>query len=153
MLWGGLRRVSADNDGGWFDVLRLIVLPGDISADRFCTSWSNLPEHYNDCPTAGFKPDAGIVELSFGSFKAKNIEAGYDYWGSWTFNNMKGSGSSTKVGLYGQEGVLAFDPFESPLCLGDKSIWCVFPLEGHEGSLVETNWIYGSDSYTTYSRR
>ena len=43
-------------------------------------------------------------ELSFGTYKAPQIEAGRDYYGFWTFKNQRGAGSTTKVKLYGQEG-------------------------------------------------
>ena len=92
------------NDGGWFAIQRRGTrIPGPVGRS-FCTTWSDLPMFYDDCPTAGVSPDPGVVELSFGTFKAPLIEPGRDYYGSWRFQHQRGTGSTTTVKLYGQEG-------------------------------------------------
>ena len=144
----------------------------------FCTSWSNLPEFYDDCETAGVNPEDNFIELESGTSKAPDIQAGHDYYGYWRFKNQRGAGSTTQAKLYGQEGeydyrLIAISPEYpasegSPLCPPDppditlippsvddrptKNIWCIFPIDGHEERLVTTNWTYGTTNYATYQR-
>lgn len=41
-----------------------------------CTTWSNLPHPYDDCPPAGVsEPDPNYVTLSFGTWRAPDILA------------------------------------------------------------------------------
>ena len=77
------------NDGGWFTVKRATqsvlgigstVWPGYLNAEgeieaygirdlrdsaHFCTSWTDLPQGYDDCDTSGVAAEDGTVELSF----------------------------------------------------------------------------------------
>lgn len=141
------------NDGGWFAIQRLGTrVPG--VGRSFCTTWSDLPDPYDDCPTAGVSPDPGVVELSFGTFKAPLIEPGRDYYGSWRFQHQRGDGSTTSVRLDGQEG-------EFKNCLGRLSIWCIYGI--HHESVLPTRttvlptgtterWSFGTPSYLKYSR-
>ncbi|MHB1161653.1 MAG: hypothetical protein ACYC3V_15200, partial [Chloroflexota bacterium] len=39
--------------------------PGYLSA---CTSWTDLPYAYDDCPTAGYSEPSNLWTFSFGSF-------------------------------------------------------------------------------------
>ncbi|MYA62646.1 MAG: DUF4394 domain-containing protein [Dehalococcoidia bacterium] len=148
--------------GGWFNLDWLIpytnIVP-NVNFERFCTTWSDLPVPYNDCPTAGVRPLKDIsgtdtVELSFGTFKAPQIERGQDYYGFWIFKNQRGSGSTTEVRLYGQEGRPGRGPTENTRCRNVRAedIWCVEGRQG--GSIIESSitWSYGTPSYTVYSR-
>lgn len=49
-----------------------------------CTTVTNLPDGYNDCPTGGIQDPNGPV-FSFGSFDAELIAGNTYYFGSWTF--------------------------------------------------------------------
>ena len=161
------------NNDGWFTVPRLGSIRISANISPFCTTWSNLPDRYDDCPTAGILADRDVVELSFGTFKAPDIVVGRVYYGSWIFKNQRRAGSNTSVNLYGQEGEYDYRlitpkyPFEgSPLCppgLPDislippsvddrptKNIWCIWPIQGRGSKLAETEWTYGTRSYTTY---
>ncbi len=131
---------------------------------------SDLPEHYDDCPTAGLKADDNIVELSFGTFKAPLIEAGRDYYGYWSFNNHRGGATSTEVRLYGAEGEYKRGSqvnFEcpllnTPLTPWKGNNWCVGSIDAHKLSLfseatdtdddadVATTWTYGAPSYVKF---
>lgn len=99
-----------------------------------CTTWTNLPAGYDDCPTAGVdEPNPSIVTLSFGSFRAPDIEEGTYYYGSWNLGD-EGPQMSTSVSLAGQEG----NP--KGFCSLDYNIWCVGALRTEV--LVSTTWQY-----------
>ena len=83
-------KLEWNNTGGWFSVHQVDVpgiglLPGrevagvgipyglDRPEGLFYTTWSDLPDPYDDCPTAGILADPNLVELSFGTFKAPDI--------------------------------------------------------------------------------
>ena len=145
----------------------------------YCTTWSDLPDYYDDCPTE--VPEAydesrdphgeTKVVLSFGTFKAPDIVAGREYYGYWIFHHQKGERALTEVALYGQEGEYAYRPQESPLCPPSissdlippsvrirptKNIWCIFQIEDHQTLLAPNGttwtWTYGDSSYERYDR-
>ena len=82
-----------------------------------CTTFSNLPDSYDDCPTAGIFDPNGPV-FSFGSFDAELITANNWYFGAWQFTSH-GSAASSPFTLIGQEN-------ESRCPFGLESIWCMF---------------------------
>lgn len=81
-----------------------------------CTSFTSLPNGYDDCPTAGFGDPPGKKVFSFGSFDAERIQPNTSYWGYWQFSG--GSGTSTPYDLYGQEVYKQFCPWDGIECLG-----------------------------------
>ena len=145
------------SSGGWFRLGRNPVY-GRLSHlwqknySPFCTAWSDLPVGYDDCPTAGVGTDQepDIVELSFGTFKAPKIERGREYYGFWIFYNQRGMGSTTEVGLYGQEGKYTRGVDYNYHCpsIRAEDAWCVGGRK--DGSILEsgTTWSYGAPSYT-----
>ena len=152
-------KLDWSNDGGWFDVERLLLirrpppLPGDTSnSSDFCFAWSDLPERYNDCETGGIMPEPDVVELGFGTYKAPLIHPGHDYYGFWTFRNQRGAGSTTTVGLYSQEGEYKGFREGFQKCLSRAvNKWCVNPIDGHERSLIVSYWTYGYSDYVRYA--
>ena len=86
-----------------------------------CTSYSGLPNGYDDCPTAGAVEPPGVKIYSFGSFDADRIQPNTSYWGYWQFSG--GTGSSTPYSLYGQE-------VSHQFCFFDN-IWCMGGVSGH----------------------
>lgn len=155
-------KLEWSNDGGWFDSLRIpgigrLPPPTDVDNNPFCsTVWSNLPQFYNDCETAGVDgedyQEDGLVELGIGTFKAPLIEAGQAYYSSWTFANLRGTGSSTQVGLGGQEGYYARGPILNYKCVTvTVDVWCVEGIDDGR-SLTSTSWTYGSSNYVRYPR-
>ena len=127
----------------WFQLVAAIPYARD-----FCTTWSDLPDYYDDCPTADV-PDWGndSLILSFGTHKAPDIEHGRDYYGFWRFHHLSSVISRTSVRLLGQEGEYRSD---DPCGTTQKSIWCIFGE--HQRSIVETNWARGTPNYVIYSR-
>lgn len=82
----------------------------------YCKTSSNLPNKYDDCPTAGVSESSSEYwAFSFGSYHAKNIKAKTAYWGVWYFSS--GSDVITYFYLNGQE-------VYHQLCWWD-SIWCM----------------------------
>lgn len=145
------------SNGGWFDVERVPIFGQRPTRDssNFCTAWSDFPVPYDDCETAGVLAKGDSVELSFGTYKAPLIEAGREYYGFWIFRNQRGTGSTTAVNLYGQEG--KYDNVHSIFnryCgkIVPENLWCVGGRQ--QGSLLESGatWSYGTPSYTAYSR-
>jgi len=80
-----------------------------------CTSYTNLPNGYDDCPTAGvLETNPDYYAFSFGSFHARNIQR-QAYYGSWNFSG--GSASSTDYFLNSQEVAHLICPFDIILCM------------------------------------
>ncbi|MFZ5652985.1 MAG: hypothetical protein ACOY42_01080 [Pseudomonadota bacterium] len=84
-----------------------------------CTTYTNLPDGYNDCPTAGTGDPNGPV-FSFGSFDALAIASGTIYFGAWAFTTH-GVAGYTPFNLQGQE--------NQNLCLGLPTIWCMYSTQ------------------------
>ena len=145
-----------------------------LPEDLFCTTWSDLPNPYDDCHTAGLFETRGKIVLSLGTYKANLIEAGRDYYGYWSFNNQRGAVSTTevktKVNLYGQEGRFGEDPDASLLKRAiartvcpriTVSKWCVFGIDGRQAMLSPDEdedgstweWTHRTSFYDSYYRR
>ena len=132
--------------------------PPRIPDALFCTTWSNFPDFYNDCPTAGVGEVNGKIILSFGEKKAPSIVAGRVYYGYWLFRNQRGSGSTTRVRLLGQEGEYK----GAPTCPRvEVSEWCVFGIDGRQSPLIPSSseasgttrtWTHGRSFYEYYQR-
>lgn len=103
-----------------------------------CTSWTDLPNGYNDCPTAGWSEPGGFWAFSFGSFHATNIVAGKLYYGSWTFE--RGGSPTTAFYLSGQENYHQF-------CWWD-SIWCMNGIRS--APLTSGQLIFGVPLYRSW---
>lgn len=81
-----------------------------------CTTMTNLPDSYDDCPTAGIADPGGPV-FSFGTYSANRISANYWYFGAWSWTSHDTSVSQSGFTLQGQE--------NRNICGGIKSIWCM----------------------------
>ena len=80
-----------------------------------CTSWTTLPEGYDDCSTAGIL-DGTYHAFSFGTYDAKEIEADEWEFGAWYFSGGSGA-AETPVRLFGQETRHAICPWDRPGCM------------------------------------
>lgn len=112
--------------GGWehstpgFELDLTLVEGFFKTGDKTCTSWTNLPDYYDDCPTAGkFEEQAGKDVYSFGTYSAKQIQAGTEYRGYWVF--WEGSLSETSYTMGWQEVKKKFCFWNSPSCMGGVS--------------------------------
>ena len=110
------------NPGGWLTAdpgyeHDLLLWPDYFTA---CTSWTTLPDGYDDCPTAGIL-DFDMWAFSFGSYAAKKIQPQTWYYGAWSFSG--GSLSSSKMRLNGQETAHDICPWDSPWCMDGKRSW------------------------------
>ena len=114
-------------------------------------TWSNLPDPYDDCVTAGTGDRGGNVTLSFGSYQAHAIESGRRYYGQWTFKHLSSSyfptfrPQQTSIRLLGQEGAFKpSNPYERAVCpIVEKSQWCTFGIDEHRKELLTTTWVRG----------
>ena len=120
------------NDGGWFTVKR--------ASQSFVD--------FGSTGVAEDDPDKAI--LSFGTYKAPLIVPGRDYYGYWSFKNLRGGMTPTSVSLYGQEGEYRRHPLVCPVVT--KSNWCVFGIDGQQGRLTESSWIHGTPKYVYYTK-
>ena len=80
-----------------------------------CTSWTTLPNGYDDCPTASAE-GGGFWAFAFGSYYGRDIVANQWYFGVWNFSN-DGPDPSTPFFLSGQEVWHQFCPWDSPWCM------------------------------------
>jgi len=110
----------------------------DISTGfpTWCVTTTDLPNPYDDCPTAGIDDPAGYLVLSFGSWNAHRIERDHSYTGTWHFLGL-GDVSNTTAGLYGQEGYNTVLP---PFTVNPE----------HTHHLISTEWSHGTESEVAY---
>jgi hypothetical protein len=96
----------------------------DFKASRFyftsCTSSTNLPYGYDDCPTAGqSETEADYWVFSFGSYHGTYIQPNTTYFGSWNFG--VGPNYTTDAWLRGQRTQHMFCNFDNVWCMGATS--------------------------------
>lgn len=130
LLWSNPGGWSLSGPGYEHD---LVVQKNYFSA---CTSWTNLPNGYDDCPTAGYlETNPNYYAFSFGSFWVQNIiQPSTWYFGSWNFSG--GSAPSTDFRLNGQEVAHDICAFDSP--------WC---MDGRRSQPLLRGWLYWGWSY------
>lgn len=130
------------NPGNW--TFTYAGYESDISLDETyfdsCTSWTDLPDPYDDCPTAGVDDPAGKKNFGIGSFAAESIQpqSVKVYTGQWRFSG--GSGIRSHVNYGAQEVSRTLCPW--------KDIWCYNGVKGT--SLKETDWNYAEESYVEW---
>jgi hypothetical protein len=103
------------------------------SADYFnsCTSYTNLPHGYNDCPTAHYDSD-NFWAFGFGSWRSLEIHPQVTYFGYWNFGQpgwWYTPASYTYFNLTGQE--------TYKRC--NDSIFCA---EGLRSTIILRGWLY-----------
>lgn len=106
-----------------------------------CTSMTNLPNAYDDCPTAGTLDPNGPV-FSFGTFNANNIVAHNWYFGAWQWTQHNPAITTTGFNLQGQE--------NKNNCFGIPTIWCMFATQTQN---LVTGWLMvwgGTPSIITF---
>lgn len=109
MLWLTLGPFQKSDPGYEHD---LNIYPTYYSS---CSSWTNLPDSYDDCSTAGIQ-DGTYHAFSFGTYDAKEIDTYRWYLGSWSFSGGRGA-AETPIELYGQETWHDFCPLDFPWCM------------------------------------
>ena len=65
-----------------------------------CSTWTDLPNSYDDCPTAGHSEGEYRV-FSFGTYDADEVRPGHWYFGAWSLSG--GYSFSSDFVLNGQE--------------------------------------------------
>ena len=120
----------------------------------WCTTVTNLPSSYDDCPTAGWdENEETIYVYSFASGRAHSIRANYGYYGFWNFRR-KGSVTTATVSLDGQQGyhrVWGLCP--TPPNALPTAGWCVLSHRGSTQLLTSTAWTHGTASLHTWTKR
>ena len=140
-----------------------------------CTSWSNLPQSYDDCPTAGIRDGEGKVIVSFGTFKAPDIETNQVYYGAWKFTSSATfrftNPQSTAAELLCQEGdyngfyyitlpfvgrvdiLAAVCPRKMIVCVNSlRQEHLAPPAKSGGGEVTPFRWTRGASFYSTYRR-
>ncbi len=128
--------IQWNNPGDWS-----VDMPGyehDLVAKRDyfteCRSYSDLPNWYDDCPTACVSEGSGdYCAFSFGTYNALLIEPEFPYWGR--VNLTRGSAVSTNFRLNAQE------VFHSPKCFELLNRWICIPCP------FDTSWCMGGTPY------
>lgn len=111
-----------------------------------CTSWTSLPDGYDDCPTSGVRDPAGKEIFGFGSFDANRINANTEYYGAWSFTG--GPNGIGHASLHWQE--VEHQAVCDTIFGKIDSIWCMEGVNG--GPLINRSRIEpGSWRYWTYS--
>lgn len=91
------------NVGGW--VGKNGSIPGfelDYAVENvyytLCTSYTNLPQGYDDCVTAGFdEDDPNEISFGVGSYDARQIQAGTGYFAQWSLGGGSQQASTYSV--------------------------------------------------------
>lgn len=97
-----------------------------------CTTWTDLPRPYDDCPTAGVDDDPGWVTYSLGSYDARAIQPGKTYLGSWTFRGSQ-MGAYWAMRVRGQE---VYNKLCPSFTGRGYSPWCMFVYNGRSRDLT-----------------
>lgn len=106
-----------------------------------CTSWTNLPNAYDDCPTAGDLEPSGVAyTFGVGSYDAKQMTtSGTTY--EHRFYLTGGSTASANAKISWQEVSRQICP--------QNSIWCMNGVQG--GSLADAQLLFRSETYKSWS--
>lgn len=87
--------------GDWKTRDRGLELDLQMESDFYesCTSWTNMPNGYSDCPTAGVS-DGSIISMGVGSYTAEIIRVGTTYRAQWDLAGgwQNTSGAPVKLG-------------------------------------------------------
>lgn len=81
-----------------------------------CTSMTDLPSPYDDCPTAGVAEPDGVISFGVGSYNAPAIQSNHPYFASWNFDITGGSGAASAYSIGWQE--------TWNFCGGAQTPWC-----------------------------
>ena len=108
-----------------------------------CTTMSDLPSPYDDCPTAGvFESDPSRQSFGLGTFTGRSVQPSVWYRGQWDFRGGSANTLSTTVNqTWGEVSrqTTSCDRYD---------IWCYEQRQG--GSLQRTNWTWGNSVTTQY---
>ncbi len=102
----------------------------DLNVDKGfganCSTWTNLPYRYNDCPTAGWlEPNSARRAHAFGTYSMREVRDMTYYFGSWTLRNSVSNYNRTYLSLTGQEVQKYFCAANSPWCM--NGVQSTFP--------------------------
>jgi hypothetical protein len=81
-----------------------------------CSSWTNLPAGYDDCPTVGWLEEEGERVFSWGSYNAPLIAGNQYYSGYWLFQGA--TGGVSPFTLRAQEVHHKYCGFNNQWCMG-----------------------------------
>jgi hypothetical protein len=106
-----------------------------------CTSWTNLPNGYSDCSTAGVSDPSSTVQMGVGSYVAEKIVVGTTYRAQWFMSGGYANDTGVPVKIQWQEVYRYFCP--------DYSVWC---MNGWEGGVLHTSsvWTYSVPTTTRW---
>jgi hypothetical protein len=106
-----------------------------------CTSWTNMPNGYSDCSTAGVSDPSTTVNMGVGSYTAELVRVGTTYRAQWDMSGGWANDTGTAVKLGWQEVYRYFCP--------EYNVWC---MNGYTGGVLHTSavWIYSVPKTTTW---
>lgn len=110
------------NPGGWVTSEPGLEIDLNLAETFYtsCTSWTNMPDYYDDCPTAGKLEDQPLrTVFSLGTYDTKLIQSNQEYRGFWIFDLYnQGSLQGTNYSLGWQEVYKKFCSSKNPWCMG-----------------------------------
>ena len=130
--YNGVDRVDAyfifHNPGGWTTSQPGLEIDLNLHADFYtsCTSWNNMPNSYDDCPTAGtLEDDPSRRVFSLGTYSAASIQPNQEYNGFWLFTTYnQGTLQDTNYSVGWQE------VYRRSFCIFTDPRWCMIGAGG-----------------------
>lgn len=125
----------------------------DVSSTwaNVCTSWTNLPSGYDDCPTMNVsEPTPGRATASFGSYHINAVPANTYYTGNWTLQRRDCGNcfvhdpvGSTTAKVKSEEVQHWFCPWDGIECMnGIRSAFLLVDLPLSVGTAYYEPWAY-----------
>jgi hypothetical protein len=108
--------------------------------NKSCTSWTDLPAGYDDCPTAGVSEPSTAWSFGIGTYHLKRVIVNGWYYASWRFRNTR-SVNTSLAGLNIQQG--------GNFCTGKpETIWCQGALQTYR--IFSFTAIHGVSFYKSW---
>lgn len=106
-----------------------------------CTSWTNLPYAYDDCPTAGYTEPSGVAyTFGVGSYDAKKMTtSGTTYEHRFYLTGGSTAWANAKV---------SWQEVSHQFC-AQNSVWCMNGVQG--GSFTDAQLLFRSETYKSWS--
>lgn len=107
---------------------------------KSCTSWSNMPNFYDDCVTAGVSEYGTGTSFGIGTYDLRDLDPDTTYFGGWSFT--LGTATTSEVKISWQEVWKDFCPFANPWCMNSVDGGRFLTSQFEKGQSKIVNWYY-----------